>query len=223
MPIRPCVRRFARAAALTLGLVAPSCSKTEPIDARPPRLVVVCVVDQLRADFLERFGARLAAQKGEGFLRLARKGANYADCRHRHGGTFTGPGHASIASGAYPSAHGIVGNQWLVRGRAKPEYCVADERASIFGAPDVTGAEKVSVKNLRGETLGDAMKLGLTPRSRVIAVSLKDRSAILMGGAAPTPRSGSTRRSADSSRTRATRPFPPARTGRRSGGPSSRG
>ena len=161
---------------------APARSDDAKPDGRPPRLVVLCVVDQLRADYLERFGARLARYGGDGFLRLAREGAVFSDCRHRHGGTFTGPGHATIGTGAYPSVHGIVGNQWLVRGQKEPEYCVHDESASIFGAKDVTGAAKVGVANLRGDTLGDAMKFGLTPRPKVIGVSIKDRGAILLAG-----------------------------------------
>ena len=171
--------RLALVGALCLS---PACSRTREIDGRPPRLVVLCVVDQLRADYLERFGARLSKYRGDGFLRLAREGAVFSDCRHPHGGTFTGPGHATIGTGACPSVHGIVGNQWLVRGQKAPEYCVHDESALVFGAKDVTGATKVGFANLRGDTLGDAMKFGRTPRPRVIGVSIKDRGSILLAG-----------------------------------------
>ncbi len=152
-------------------------------ESRVPRLAVLVVVDQLRADFLERFGARLAAYGNDaGFRRLAREGAVFSDCRHRQGGTFTAPGHATIGSGTYPCVHGIVGNEWIVRGRARSEYCVADADATVFGAPGAAGGERVSVKNFRADSLGDAMKFGLFPRPKVVGVSLKDRSAILTSG-----------------------------------------
>ena len=84
-------------------LPAPASDSKPKPDGRAPRLVVICVVDQMRADYLERFGARLASYKGDGFRRLAKEGAVFTDCRHRQSGTFTGPGHATIGSGSYPS------------------------------------------------------------------------------------------------------------------------
>jgi predicted AlkP superfamily pyrophosphatase or phosphodiesterase len=174
--------RFA-SAVLLLPLLGRAVRAEEPQVAPPPRLVVLVVVDQLRADFLDRFGARLRTYgANDGFRRLAREGAHFTDCRLDHAGTFTGPGHATIATGAQPSAHGIVGNVWLERGVERPVYCARDDEATIFGAPGAAAAEKVGVANLRGETLGDAMKAGLTPRPVVVGVSLKDRSALFLAG-----------------------------------------
>ena len=150
--------------------------------------MVLVSVDQLRADFLDRFGARLARYGTRGFRRLLAEGASWADCRYRHGGTFTGPGHATISTGADPRVHGIVGNEWWDRdakgGAGARVYCVADPDAVLFGAPGTAsgGGEKVSSRNLRVDTLGDAMKVGLPGAPRVIGISLKDRSAILLAG-----------------------------------------
>ncbi len=145
-------------------------------------------VDQLRADYLDRFGARLARYGTRGFRRLLAEGASWADARYRHGGTFTGPGHATISTGADPRVHGIVGNEWWDRqakgGEGAKVYCVADPAAVLFGAPGAAsgGGEKVSHRNLRVDTIGDAMKAGLVGAPRVIGISLKDRSAILLAG-----------------------------------------
>ena len=185
--IRPRRRRLAPA---LLVLVAASLSAV-PAGAAPetksPRLVVLVGVDQLRADYLERFGARLTAAGRRGFLRLAREGASWVDARHRHAPTITGPGHATIGSGTYPSVHGIVANEWWERAegaaKGRPVYCVDDPDAVVFGAEGAAqGAKKVGPRNFRGDSLGDAMKAGLTPTPRVVGLSIKDRSAILLAG-----------------------------------------
>lgn len=159
-----------------------------PAPEARPRLVVLVSVDQLRPDFLDRFGPRLARYGTRGFRRLLTEGASFVDCRYRHGGTFTGPGHATISTGADPRVHGIVGNEWWDRdakgGAGARVYCVADSEAVLFGAPGTAsgGGEKVSSRNLRVDTLGDAMKAGLPGAPRVVGISLKDRSAILLAG-----------------------------------------
>jgi len=166
---------------------APASEARRGPDARP-RLVVLVSVDQLRADFFERLGARLARYGTHGFRRLLAEGASFTDCRYRHSGTFTGPGHATISTGADPRVHGIVGNEWWDRsakdGAGAKVYCVADPDAVLFGAPGTAsgGGEKVSSRNLRVDTIGDAMKAGLPGAPRVIGLSLKDRSAILLAG-----------------------------------------
>ena len=166
---------------------APAGAPARAPDAKP-RLVVLVSVDQLRADYLDRFGARLARYGTRGFRRLLAEGASWADARYRHGGTFTGPGHATISTGADPRVHGIVGNEWWDRaakgGEGAKVYCVADPAAVLFGAPGAAsgGGEKVSHRNLRVDTIGDAMKAGLVGAPRVIGISLKDRSAILLAG-----------------------------------------
>ncbi len=157
-------------------------------DAPPPRprLVVLVSVDQFRAAFLERFGARLSRHGREGFRRLAREGAWWQDCRHAHSTTTTGPGHAVLGSGTYACVSGIVGNEWWQRGEGgkpgRPVYCVGDAEATVFGAPGAAGAAKVGPANFRAESLGDAMKAGLSPAPRVVSLALKDRSAILLAG-----------------------------------------
>jgi arylsulfatase A-like enzyme len=140
-------------------------------DVAAPRLVVVIVIDQMRGDTLERFAGTLAEDGG--FARLSRAAAVYTDCTYAHAVTSTGPGHATILTGANPSAHGIVGNRWYDRERGATVYCVE--------APG-GGARALGPGRLAAETLGDALDRETGGRARVVSVSWKDRAAILLGG-----------------------------------------
>ncbi len=137
-----------------------------------PRLTVVLSVDQLRADYLERFEEHYTG----GFRRLLEEGAYFHAAAYRHSSTSTGPGHATISTGRHPAAHGIVGNSWREPGVGRV-YCVDDDRHEPVGGPG-TGA---SPQALLTETLGDLLKRA-HPGAKVYSVSTKDRSAILMGG-----------------------------------------
>lgn len=130
-----------------------------------PRLVLVIAVDQMRADYLERFGPLFTG----GLARLLREGVVFTDAHHFHSATETAPGHASLATGAFPRRHGIVGNSWFDRETGEEAYCCND--------PD----HGVSPRNMLVPTLGDLLKAAW-PQSKVFAASGKDRSALLMGG-----------------------------------------
>lgn len=158
----------------TLGFVA-TCRPTAPLEA--PRLVLVLVVDQMRADYLDRFADRLTG----GFARLVENGAVFTDAHHDYAATETAPGHASIVTGLYPSHHGLVRNDWYDRRRAKKVYSVEDETAPIVDNPAAAGR---SPANLTATTVGDWLKRR-SPRSQVFSVAIKDRSAIAMGGKRP--------------------------------------
>lgn len=136
------------------------------------RLVVLLVVDQLRADYLERFRDHYEG----GFEWLLDHGAHFANAAYRHSATVTAVGHATVATGQHPSSHGVVGNSWREAGKGSV-YCVDDDRYSPVGGP----AGKVSPRALLADTLGDRLKAKY-PSSRVYAFSTKDRSAILMAG-----------------------------------------
>ncbi len=136
--------------------------------AATPRLILVLSVDQLRADYFDRGKFKFRA----GFKTLHKGGAVLTSAHHDYVPTHTGPGHAAILTGRTPDRHGIVGNDWFDRATGKKVYCVADE---IHGK---------GPQNLQGYTLGDALK-ARSPQSLVVSLSLKDRSAILLGGKKP--------------------------------------
>jgi arylsulfatase A-like enzyme len=149
--------------------------------AERPGLVVVLSVDQMRADYLDRFRPWF---RRDGFNRFLDRGARYPEARHRHAATLTCPGHAAIGSGLDPRDTGVVANNWVDPGTGRREYCVADRAARWVGAPP--DAPKItalpaSPVMLSGSFLGDRLKETF-PAARVVSVSLKDRGAVPMGG-----------------------------------------
>jgi hypothetical protein len=140
-----------------------------------PRLVVAIAVDQLRADYLDRF--RPFFGRG-GFNLFIQHGARLASARYEHATTSTCPGHAVMLTGSYGTVNGIIGNDWYDRAAGREVYCAADTTVKLIGA-DLEGR---SPRNLRGTTVGDLLKIGTGGRSRVVTVSAKDRSAIMLGG-----------------------------------------
>lgn len=164
------MRRFV--AAVFFALLVPGLAFAER-----PRLGVLIVVDQLSAWQLE---ARLERSRG-GFRRLATEGFRFKDVRHETAPTVTSAGHATIGTGTWPATHGIVANEWLDRTTGKVAWATEDRRYQVVGRPpserDGTGPGQ-----LRVGTLGDSTKASFE-KAKVVAVSGKDRSAVLLVGA----------------------------------------
>src|SRR5580765_3247074 len=142
-----------------------------------PKLVVVIVIDQFRGDYLERY----RDQFGEGGFRFfLDRGAYFTDCNYDYANTRTGPGHATLFTGSYTSAHGIVANEWWDPLKKKRVTSVQDDGAKLVGVTSV--APGASPHNLMSDTLGDELKLATGGKARVFAISLKDRAAVLPAG-----------------------------------------
>ncbi len=135
----------------------------------PPRLAVLISIDQCRADHLERLSPLFGAG---GFRRILAEGAGHPRALIRHAVSETGPGHALLATGAYPRRSGIAGNFWFDREAGRLRYCV--------GRGEGRGASF-----LRAETLADALRKAYGRRARILSLSGKDRAAILLGGQDP--------------------------------------
>src|SRR5690349_3573452 len=142
-----------------------------------PRLVLLIVVDQFRYDYLERFGDLFGPN---GFKRLQRDGASWTESNYDHMPTYTAPGHATMMTGAYPSESGIIANEWLDRPTGKRITSVTDDSVKTLGG-DAT-EPGASPKRLLSSTVGDEIRLATNDRSKVIGISVKDRSAILPAG-----------------------------------------
>jgi predicted AlkP superfamily pyrophosphatase or phosphodiesterase len=140
-----------------------------------PRLVVAIAVDQLRADYLDRFRPFFGRS---GFNLFLQRGASFASARYEHATTSTCPGHAVMLTGSYGTVNGIIGNDWYDAAAGKEVYCAADTTVRLIGV-DLEGR---SPRNLRNATVGDLLKISTGGRSKVVTVSAKDRSAIMMGG-----------------------------------------
>jgi len=174
--IHPAISLFTCAA--LLAPVAYAAPKPVPIQtAAAPKLVVVMVIDGLPAEQLQRY----RGQFGQGGLRrLMEQGASFTNAHQAHGITVTAIGHTAVLSGAYPYRHGIIGNNWIdAKGRLV--YCTEDARYRYIGE-ETTEHDGTSPALLRVDTLGDQLRYASGNRSKVVAVSGKDRGAILLAG-----------------------------------------
>ncbi|MEP6732718.1 MAG: alkaline phosphatase family protein [bacterium] len=127
-----------------------------------PNLIVLLTIDQMRADYYDRFKAHLL----RGLPRLYERGAVFDSAYHDHGFTETAPGHASLLSGRFPIHTGIATNAQGVNTSAV---------SLLNGGPADPGA---SPFRFRGTTLIDWMRAA-DPSTRFLSVSRKDRGAIL--------------------------------------------
>lgn len=149
-----------------------------PSGPTKPRLAVIIVVDGLSWDRLDSWRPWFTS----GLKRLLDEGAVATECRYGHLNADTGPGHASLATGAPPHVHGIAVNQWYVPspdGTAMVAIPSASQPAP--GEPDNSAKTIVGPGRLRVATLGDRL-VARDPRAKVVAISDKDRSAIFLAG-----------------------------------------
>lgn len=143
---------------------------------KQPKIVVGVVIDQMCYDYLYRFQH---VYTNGGFNRLMNKGTNCRNVQYNYVPTYTAPGHASIYTGTTPSNHGIIGNDWYVRDTKQTVTSVSNSKfTAVGGSASSTGGAPL---NLRTYTITDQLKMA-SPQSKVISVSIKDRSAILPGG-----------------------------------------
>ncbi len=161
------------------------------VQAAKPSLVVVIFVDQMRAEYLNRFDSLFG---DNGFRMLKKQGAWLTNANYESVPTFTAVGHASTLTGSIPAMHGIVGNSFFDRNTNQVVASVFDGNAKLISTPRAekpqdplsnVKEDTASPRNLKAYTLGDQMRLASSGRSKVISISLKDRSAVLMGGQRP--------------------------------------
>ncbi|WP_298623329.1 alkaline phosphatase family protein, partial [uncultured Legionella sp.] len=122
-----------------------------------PKLVLQIVIDQLRGDLIHQHQQQFGPS---GFNYMLKHGINYHNAHHPHANTTTCAGHATIATGSYPSLHGVVDNEWYDRATKKLIYCMEDLNARILPTPhSKTPIPGRSPNNLNGSTISDEIKL----------------------------------------------------------------
>jgi arylsulfatase A-like enzyme len=168
-----------RVLALCLVLLLASCAAAGT--SSRPKLVVLFVIDGLPQRQVTAYRDQLAP---DGFARFLDRGAWFEQAHYGYAFTVTAAGHATVLSGAYPHRTGIIGNEWLDIASGQAMYCTSDPSASYIGHK-TAALDGTSPRNLKVETLGDVLRRA-DPRSKVIAVSGKDRGAILPAGHAGT-------------------------------------
>ena len=142
-----------------------------------PTLVVGIVIDQMRYDYLYRYWD---SYSDGGFKRIINNGFSCENHHFSYIPTYTGPGHASVYSGTTPNVHGIIANDWHVKGTDSSMYCVEDQSVNPVGTDNVM--ERRSPRNIKVTNMSDEIKLAFSYKSKVIGVSVKDRGAVLPAG-----------------------------------------
>jgi predicted AlkP superfamily pyrophosphatase or phosphodiesterase len=161
---------------------------------KQPKLILQITVDGLRGDLPSRFPDLL----GEGGFRyLMEQGIHYTGAHYQHANTETIVGHTSLATGTVPAAHGMVGNVWfdreldrLVYNIEDPDYHLLSVGADVDSKTEIDPTQKAakvegrSPNNILSSTLSDEMAVHFGGRSRIFAVSVKDRGAVPLAGRA---------------------------------------
>lgn len=176
MPLPRPLRRLAPLVAAAAFLAGCAAIPADPPAVRP-RLVVLVVADGLPQSQLMAYRDQYGP---DGFNRFLNRGAWLAEAHYGHAHTVTAAGHATILTGATPRRTGIIANEWRDRITGQPVYCTADPEHGYLGHA-TNRMSGTSPRNLQVESLGDVLRRA-DPRSKVIAVSGKDRGAILPAG-----------------------------------------
>src|SRR6202171_5203664 len=151
--------------------------KTGTPPARP-KLVVMLVVDQMRADYVEKF----RGQWSGGLKRLVEQGAWFRNAAYPYAATEPCVGNATISTGAYPAMHGRVANEWWDREQQKNTTCTFDPKVKneAYGSANAAGGDSAAKMLL--PAFADELKYQAGGKTRVVALSLKARAAVTMAG-----------------------------------------
>jgi predicted AlkP superfamily pyrophosphatase or phosphodiesterase len=157
-----------------------------------PKLVLQITVDALRGDLPSRFSNVLG---DGGFRYLIEQGIHYTDAHYQHSNTETIVGHVSLATGTVPAAHGMVANVWfdremdrLVYNIEDPDYHLLTVGADVDSKTEIDPTQKAakvdgrSPNNILSSTFSDEMAIHFSGRSKIFAVSVKDRGAVSLAG-----------------------------------------
>jgi predicted AlkP superfamily pyrophosphatase or phosphodiesterase len=143
-----------------------------------PKLVVILVVDQMRADYVEKFGQQWTG----GLRRMVDQGAWFREAAYRYAATETCVGHSTISTGALPASHGIIGNEWFDRDSQKSMTCTEDPKVKNVGYAGAAVEGGDSAVNMLLPAFSNELKFQSGSGTRVVTFSLKARAAITLGG-----------------------------------------
>ena len=137
------------------------------------KLVLQITVDGLRADLISRYRAGFGK---DGFNYLLNKGAVFANAHYQHANTETIVGHTTLATGTFPSQHGMVGNVMFDRKVGELTYNIEDSDAPLLLSRE---------ENAAGEQVDPSQKLARTKGRSPVAIlapTFSDGLAAYYGG-----------------------------------------
>jgi hypothetical protein len=170
--------RLALALVLALVLALPAVALAATPTSQGPRFAVILVVDQLSYETMRAMRHHFGKA---GIERLTSEGASFTQAHYSHATTYTGPGHACIASGAYANKNGIVANKYYDRAAGKVFTMLADAAHPVLEQKPGTDDDSSPV-NFIGETVGDRLRVAIGMKAKIVAIATKDRAAVLLGG-----------------------------------------
>lgn len=159
-----------------------------------PRLVVLIIVDQMRADFLDRFSNAFRqnspTSEPEGLLRFYERGTAFMNARTASAPTVTAAGHATICTGATASKHGIIANMYFDRSRRELQEAAVDPATQLVRTPGLLSNDPLSRVDNPGSSetrlltpnLADAMYDWSGGKSKTVSASIKNRGSVYCGG-----------------------------------------
>ena len=187
-------RRVRRSVVILTALILVSSAYAGGRNSSPesPRLILQITVDQLRGDMPASVYDRL----GEGGFRyLYENGVVYENAHHRHANTETVVGHATLATGADPAEHGMIGNIWFDKELGRAVYNIEDDRYPLVGegggvdkevemdpTQKAAGTDGRSPATILSTTFSDELALATNDKAKIYGVSVKDRGAVTMAG-----------------------------------------
>jgi predicted AlkP superfamily pyrophosphatase or phosphodiesterase len=165
---------FLTGAALDSAMETPASGQADSPDA--PKLVVLVVFDQFRGDYPKRWQE---LYDNDGFGRLLTGGAWYQECHYPYAFTLTAAGHATLVTGTTPSKHGIIANDWYDRDTGEVGAVQSDRHRLVPRIGDSKKPDGAAPVHLKRPSVGDGL-LKHRSKSKVVSLSIKDRSAILL-------------------------------------------
>lgn len=153
-------------------------AKPASAGASRPRLVVLLVEDQFRADYVEKF----RGQWNAGLKRLVEEGAWFRNAAYPYANTETCVGHSTISTGTFPATHGMVANEWWDRELGKQVTCTADPNAKNTGYAGLAVRGGDSGWRMVVPSFADELRFQSGGAARVVTFSLKARAAISLAG-----------------------------------------
>jgi len=160
--------------------------------ADAPRLVLQITVDGLRGGVLDLYSENFG-KNGLNYLR--NKGVVYHNAHYLHANTETIVGHTTLATGATPAVHGMIGNVWYNADSGELGYNIEDANSPLIPTrQDIAEGEQVDPAQKRAgssgrspagilvPTFGDTLKIATSGQAKIFGISGKDRSAVAMAG-----------------------------------------
>jgi len=162
----------------TSGANAQTKKTTEAKAPARPKLIVMLVVDQMRADYVDKFQGQWTG----GLKRLVEEGAWFREAAYPYAATETCVGHSTISTGALPATHGMVSNEWWDREQQKSVTCTSDPGVKNVGYAGATVKGGDSAVRMLIPAFAEELKYQRGGATRVVTFSLKARAAITMAG-----------------------------------------